>query len=124
MVIDSRDCVRCMHCLNVMPKALSPGKERGISLLMGGKNTLKVGVNMGSLIVPFMKMESDEDMDEFIELVEGIIDWWDDNGLDHERIGETIERVGLKLFLEGVGLEANINMVTRPRDNPYFKARY
>ena len=124
MVIDSRDCVRCMHCLNVMPKALSPGKERGISLLMGGKNTLKVGVNMGSLIVPFMKMESDEDMDEFIELVEGIIDWWDDNGLDHERIGETIERVGLKLFLEGVGLEANINMVTRPRDNPYFKAKY
>jgi sulfite reductase alpha subunit len=124
MVIDSRDCVRCMHCLNVMPKALSPGKERGISLLMGGKNTLKVGVNMGSLIVPFMKMDSDEEIEEFIELVEGIIDWWDDNGLDHERIGETIERVGLKLFLEGVGLEANINMVTRPRDNPYFKAKY
>jgi sulfite reductase alpha subunit len=124
MVIDSRDCVRCMHCLNVMPKALSPGKERGISLLMGGKNTLKVGVNMGSLIVPFMKMESDEEIEAFIELVEEIIDWWDDNGLDHERIGETIERVGLKLFLEGVGLEANINMVTRPRDNPYFKAKY
>ena len=124
MVIESRDCVRCMHCLNAMPKALSPGKMRGISLLMGGKNTLKVGVNMGSLIVPFMKMEDDKDIDAFIELVEEIIDWWDDNGLDHERIGETIERVGLKLFLEGIGHEADINMVTRPRDNPYFKAKY
>jgi len=91
---------------------------------MGGKNTLKVGVNMGSLIVPFMKMESDEDIGEFLELVEEIIDWWDDNGLDHERIGESIERVGLKQFLEGVGIEHDINQVTRPRDNPYFKAKY
>uniref|UniRef100_Q3AP71 Dissimilatory sulfite reductase alpha subunit n=1 Tax=Chlorobium chlorochromatii (strain CaD3) TaxID=340177 RepID=Q3AP71_CHLCH len=124
MAIESRDCVRCMHCLNAMPKALSPGKERGISLLMGGKNTLKVGVNMGSLIVPFMKFETDEDMDEFIELIEEIIDWWDDHGLDHERIGETIERVGLKQFIEGVGLDLDINMVSRPRDNPYFKAEY
>jgi sulfite reductase alpha subunit len=124
MVIDTRDCVRCMHCLNAMPKALSPGKERGISLLMGGKNTLKVGVNMGSLIVPFMKMEDDEDVEQFLELVEEIIDWWDDNGLDHERIGESIERVGLQQFLEGVGLEVDINQVSRPRDNPYFKAKY
>jgi dissimilatory sulfite reductase alpha subunit len=124
MHIDTRDCVRCMHCLNAMPKALSPGKERGISLLMGGKNTLKVGVNMGSLIVPFMKMETDEDIGTFIELIEEIIDWWDDNGLDHERIGETIERVSLKNFLEGIGQEIDINQVTRPRDNPYFKASY
>ena len=124
MVIETRDCVRCMHCLNAMPKALSPGKERGISLLMGGKNTLKVGVNMGSLIIPYMKMESDEDIEAFIEKIEEIIEWWDDSGLDHERIGETIERVGLKQFLEGIGLEADINMVSRPRDNPYFKDKY
>ena len=124
MVIETRDCVRCMHCLNAMPKALSPGKERGISLLMGGKNTLKVGVNMGSLIIPYMKMKSDEDIEAFIEKIEEIIEWWDDSGLDHERIGETIERVGLKQFLEGIGLEADINMVSRPRDNPYFKAKY
>jgi len=124
MKIDTRDCVRCMHCLNAMPKALSPGKERGISLLMGGKNTLKVGVNMGSLIIPFMKMETEEDREKFMELVEEIIDWWDDNGLDHERIGETIERVGLRQFLDGVGLDVDINQVSRPRDNPYFKAKY
>ncbi len=124
IAIDTGDCVRCMHCINAMSKALSPGKERGIALLMGGKNTLKVGVNMGSLIVPFMKMETDEDREAFLELIEEIIDWWDDAGLDHERIGETIERVGLKQFLDGVGIEYDINQISRPRDNPYFKAKY
>ena len=122
--IDNKNCVHCMHCLNVMPKALSPGKERGVALLMGGKSTLKVGFNAGSMIVPFMKMENEEDIEEFIDLADEIIDWWDDNGLDHERLGETIERVGMKQFLDGVGLEPSIDMVTKPRDNPYFKSKY
>ena len=29
LTIDNRECVRCMHCINVMPKALRPGKETG-----------------------------------------------------------------------------------------------
>jgi len=122
--IDNKNCVRCMHCINVIPKALSPGKERGASLLMGGKNTLKVGVNLGSMMIPFMKLDTDEEVEEFIELMDEIIDWWDETGLDHERVGETIERVGMKQFLEAVGIEANIDMIVRPRDNPYYKKHY
>jgi len=122
--IDNNDCVRCMHCINVIPKALSPGKERGASLLMGGKNTLKVGVNLGSMMIPFMKLDTDEEVEEFIELMDEVFDWWDENGLDHERVGETIERVGMKQFLEAVGIEANIDMIVRPRDNPYYKKHY
>jgi sulfite reductase alpha subunit len=122
MVIDNKNCVRCMHCLNVMPQALSPGKERGVTLLLGGKNTLKVGTLGGTMIVPFFKMETDEDVDKFIELSETIIEWWNDNGFEHERIGETIERVGLNQFLDGVGLEASIDMITKPRNNPYYKS--
>ena len=26
--VDNKSCVRCMHCLNVMTKALSPGDDR------------------------------------------------------------------------------------------------
>ena len=122
--IDNKNCVRCMHCINVIPKALSPGKERGASLLMGGKNTLKVGVNLGSMMIPFMKLDTDEEVEEFIELMDEVFDWWDENGLDHERVGETIERVGMKQFLEAVGIEANIDMIVRPRDNPYYKKQY
>jgi sulfite reductase alpha subunit len=28
--------VRCMHCLNVMPKALHPGDDKGVTILIGG----------------------------------------------------------------------------------------
>ena len=53
-----------------------------------------------------------------------MIDWWDEAGFDHERIGETVERVGMKQFCEAVGLEPNIDMIARPRDNPYYKEKY
>ena len=122
--IDDKNCVRCMHCLNVMPKALSPGKQRGVSVLLGGKNVLKVGAMGGTMIVPFLKMENDEDIDEFLELMDNILEWWDDNGFDHERLGETMERVGLKPFLDGIGIEPTADMVFHPRQNPYFKAKY
>ena len=29
LLVDNRNCVRCMHCLNVLPKALSPGRRQG-----------------------------------------------------------------------------------------------
>jgi sulfite reductase alpha subunit len=35
-----------------------------------------------------------------------------------------VERVGLKQFLDGTGLEASIDMVEKPRSNPYYKAEY
>jgi len=124
LVIDNSNCVHCMHCINVMTAALSPGRERGLTILLGGKNTLKVGAMGGTMIVPFFKLESDEDIAAFIRLSETIIEWWNDNGFDHERVGETIERVGLKQFLEGVGLQASIDMVSRPRSNPYYKCAY
>ena len=124
MVIDNSNCVRCMHCINVMPEALSPGKERGATLLVGGKGHLKVGNMLGSVMVPFMKLDTQEDIDTYIDLVDRMIEWWSENGLDHERIGECIERIGIQQFLEAVGLEANIDMVASPRDNPYFKASH
>ena len=93
--IDNKSCVRCMHCINVMPKALSPGKDRGVSILMGGKRSLKIGDTMGTVIVPFMKLESDEDFEKFNELAETVVDFFAENALEHERIGETIDRIGL-----------------------------
>ena len=46
-----------MHCINVMTKALSPGKDRGVTVLVGGKRTLKIGDLFGTVIIPFMKLE-------------------------------------------------------------------
>ena len=35
--IDNANCVKCMHCINVMPKALRPGDDRGATILLGSK---------------------------------------------------------------------------------------
>ncbi|MCP5279894.1 MAG: dissimilatory-type sulfite reductase subunit alpha [Thiobacillus sp.] len=119
--IDNHNCVRCMHCLNVMPGALLPGKDKGVTILVGGKSVLKIGATMGTVIIPFMKLESDEDFEKLNELSRNILDFFAENALEHERTGEMIERIGLVNFLEGLDLEVDPNMVIHPRTNPYVR---
>jgi sulfite reductase alpha subunit len=121
IAVDNRNCVRCMHCLNVMPKALHPGTDHGVTLLMGGKRTLKIGDLMGTVIIPFLKMETEEDYERIVEIAEETIDFWAENGLEHERCGEMIERIGLANFLEGIGIEVDPNMVNSPRQCSYVR---
>ena len=120
-VVDNRNCVRCMHCLNVMPKALSPGDDKGITLLIGGKRTLKIGDLMGTVIIPFMKLESDDDYERLVEIATETIDFFAENALEHERTGEMIERIGLVNFLEGIGIEVDPNMISNPREISYIR---
>ncbi|HQZ46564.1 MAG TPA: sulfite reductase, dissimilatory-type subunit alpha, partial [Usitatibacteraceae bacterium] len=122
IAIENRDCVRCMHCINVITGGLAPGKDKGATILVGGKRTLKIGDLMGTVVVPFMKLETDEDREKLVELGRTIVDFFAENALEHERIGETIERIGLVNFIEGVGLEFDANMVSTPRTNPYVRA--
>ncbi len=119
--VDNRNCVRCMHCLNVVPKALSPGDDKGVTVLMGGKRTLKIGDLMGTVVVPFMKLETEEDYEKLVEMAEETIDFWAENGLEHERCGEMIERIGLVNFLEGIGVDVNPHMVANPRECSYVR---
>ena len=119
--VDDRNCVRCMHCLNVMPKCLSPGDEKGVSVLIGGKRTLKIGDLFGTVVVPFMKLDSQEDYDRLVEIAEETIDFFAENALEHERVGEMIERIGLVNFLEGIGLEPDPNMIDHPRESSYVR---
>lgn len=119
--VDNRNCVRCMHCLNVMPKALSPGDDKGITLLIGGKRTLKIGDLFGTVVIPFMKLDTEEDYEGLVELAENMIDFFAENALEHERTGEMIERIGLVNFLEGVGIEVDPNMLDHPRTSSYVR---
>jgi len=121
LIVNNKDCVRCMHCLNVMPKALHPGDDKGVTILIGGKRTLKIGDLMGTVIIPFKKLETQEDWDSLVELAETIIDFWAENALEHERCGEMIERIGLVNFLEGIGVEPDPNMVNYPRQSSYVR---
>jgi sulfite reductase alpha subunit len=119
--VDNRNCVRCMHCLNVMNRALSPGDDKGVAILIGGKRSLKIGDLMGTVVVPFMKLETDEDYEKLVEFGGSIIDFFAENALEHERTGEMIERIGLANFLEGIGVDPDPNMVIAPRSNSYVR---
>jgi len=115
--IDNRSCRRCMHCINVMPKALRPGLDKGAAILMGAKAPIVEGALLSSVIIPFIKI--DESYDDLIELVDEIHDLWCEEGKARERIGEFVQRVGMGNFLEAIGLEPTPEMVAHPRENPY-----
>jgi len=121
MEIDNKSCVRCMHCINVMTKALSPGDDRGASIMIGGKRSLKVGDLMGTMIVPFMKLETEEDFEKLEDFAEETMEFFADNALEHERIGECIDRIGVPAFLEAMDIDADPNMVNHPTTSSYVR---
>jgi sulfite reductase alpha subunit len=119
--VDNKSCVRCMHCLNVMTKALAPGDDRGVSILIGGKRALKVGDMMGIMMVPFFKLDTDEDLEKLVGFARNVMDFFAENALEHERIGECIDRIGLPAFLEAMGIEPDPNMINHPRTSCYVR---
>ncbi len=119
LAIDNSNCRRCMHCINVMTKALRPGTDTGATVLIGSKAPIVEGALLSSVLIPFLKMDDPEEVDEFCDLMEEIIDVWCEEGKARERIGEFIQRVGMGNFLDAVGLEPTPEMVAFPRDNPY-----
>jgi sulfite reductase alpha subunit len=118
LTINNAECNRCMHCINIMPKALRVGKEKGATILVGGKAPIVHGAMLSWVIVPFMKMEPP--FTEFKELVEKIWEWWDENGKMRERLGELINRLGMRAFLKAMDLPPAPQMIRAPRANPYY----
>jgi sulfite reductase alpha subunit len=118
LTINNRECVRCMHCINVMPKALRPGKERGATILIGAKAPIVQGALLSSVLIPFVP---EEELEETVkELINRVWEFWDEHGMNRERIGELIQRVGMANFLDAIGLEPVPEMISAPRDNPYI----
>jgi len=95
--------------------------DKGVTILIGGKRTLKIGDLMGTVVVPFKKLETEEDYESLQEMAEDIIDFWAENGLEHERTGEMIERIGLINFLEGIDIDVDPNMISSPRQCSYVR---
>jgi len=116
------DCVRCMHCINMMPKAVRPGTDTGVTILVGAKAPVIHGARLSTVLIPFMKMEPP--YTEFKDFWEKMIDWWDENGRTRERLSELIDRVGMPEFLKAMDMKALPQMVTTPRDNPYIFWRH
>ena len=119
LAIDNSMCRKCMHCINLMPKALAPGKDRGATILLGSKAPIVEGAQLSSVLFPFVKMDDPEEVQKVHDVVERIWDVWCEEGKARERVGEFILRVGMGNFLEAIELEPDARMVAYPRDNPY-----
>ncbi|MHC4220747.1 MAG: dissimilatory-type sulfite reductase subunit alpha [Planctomycetota bacterium] len=117
LTIDDENCVKCMHCINAMPKALRPGTDRGATIMLGAKAPIVEGALLSSVLVPFMKLEPP--YQELKDLIEAIWDFWGEHGKNRERVGELMQRVGLGNFLEAIELEPVPEMIAHPRENPY-----
>jgi dissimilatory sulfite reductase alpha subunit len=118
LTIVNEDCVKCMHCINVMPKALRPGTDRGATLLLGAKAPIVEGALLASVLVPFIKLEPP--YTELKDLLERIWEVWGEHGKNRERVGEMIQRVGMGNFLEAIEVEPVPEMVAHPRENPFI----
>jgi sulfite reductase alpha subunit len=118
LTVDNDSCMRCMYCINKMPKALSPGDDRGATVLLGGRARGRYGAFLGWPLIPFLKVEPP--YTEVQDLIDTLTEWWDENGRTKERMGETIYRIGAGKMLVETGLKANPTMVRAPRNNPFW----
>ncbi|MBL7040320.1 MAG: dissimilatory-type sulfite reductase subunit alpha [Pirellulaceae bacterium] len=118
LTIDDSNCVKCMHCINAMPKALRPGTDCGATILLGAKAPIVEGALLASVLVPFIKLEPP--YDDLKDLLERIWEVWGEHGKNRERVGEFIQRVGLGNFLEEIEVDLVPEMIAHPRENPYI----
>jgi len=81
--INDAECVRCMHCINVMPRALRVGADQGLCLCFGAKAPILEGAQMSTLTIPFMYTE--KPYDNLKEIVDKVWDWWMEEGKNRER---------------------------------------
>ena len=116
--IDDANCVRCMHCIAKMTKALKTTGEKGATILIGSKAPFVIGATLSHVIVPFMKMEPP--YTELKDLIRKMWEWWDEHGKNRERIGELIIRRGMREFLEFIGVDPIPQMVKEPRRDPFY----
>jgi len=54
---------------------------KGVTILIGGKGVLKIGATMGTVVIPFMKLETDEDFEKLNELGRNVIHFFAENAL-------------------------------------------
>ncbi|MDY0389692.1 MAG: dissimilatory-type sulfite reductase subunit alpha [Desulfobulbus oligotrophicus] len=118
--INDAECTRCMHCINVMPRALRPGVQKGASILIGAKAPILDGAQFSTLIIPFVEVSAEDDFQSLVDVIEKVWDWWMEVGKNRERVGETMQRVGLPTFLRVMEIDPLPQHVREPRSNPYI----
>lgn len=108
------DCIQCMECIRRSDGAIVPGREKRYMIYVGGKLRGKKGPFLSKLLT-VVKTE-----DEAFNLLEKIMNVFADNAARKERIGDLIARIGMKAFLDLVGIEPTPMNIKVPRQDIFY----
>jgi sulfite reductase alpha subunit len=112
--IKGEDCIQCMGCLRKGEGAISPGKEKRFLIYVGGKLRGKKGPLTGKLLTRV------NTMDEAMNLIGKIVEVFSDHAARKERMGDLIFRIGMKGFLDLMGMKAGAMNVKDLRTNIFY----
>ncbi|MFQ5957279.1 MAG: 4Fe-4S binding protein, partial [Candidatus Brocadiales bacterium] len=93
-IFDPKKCIYCGDCIRACPTDSWKANRRGWIVRVGGKHG-----RHPMLAKEVFEFLPDEKVHHFIEKT---LEWYKRNGKRRERIGVTIERVGLKKFKKEV----------------------
>ncbi|MEM0098047.1 MAG: hypothetical protein QW745_01690 [Thermoplasmata archaeon] len=112
---DESLCIQCMKCVVNSKGAILPGDKRNILVYVGGKLRGKKGPFTAKLLGKFHSFE------EVFELIEKIVNVYVENAARKERLGDMIFRIGMKNFINAIGLKGESYNVKDLRNNIFYK---
>ncbi len=110
--INPERCIGCTSCSNLCPSAIHMGGQRGAAVVVGGvaSNTGR-GPRLARLLVPFIPLPSQLEVEPLLDVVERVLDAWVSGAERGERLGDYIDRVGWPVFLRKAGVPFDLSMV-------------
>lgn len=114
-VRDYDKCISCGDCVKVCPSSAMVGKRTGWLVRVGGKHGKHPyhGYEVANFV-------TDE---QVYSLVERTVDWYRKNGQGRERIGMTIERVGLNYYIDEVLVPLGLEVIRKPEERLKYYER-
>ena len=114
-VRDYSKCIACGDCVKICPADAMVDKRTGWLARVGGKHGKH----------PYFSYEvanflTDE---QVFVLIEKTVAWYQENGQGRERIGATIDRVGLDRYLDEVVSPLELEIIRDPKDRIKYYAR-
>ena len=112
--ISGEDCIQCMQCIKLSNGALAPGSKKIYQLYVGGKLRGKKGPFSAKLL------GTAETEEELFALMRKLVDVFVDQAARKERLGDLIMRIGMRHFLDLMGLPADSRQVKDLRTNIFY----
>lgn len=92
--LDMKKCVSCGSCVRACRKDAMQVKEQGYTIFVGGKVGKKP--RMGNILF------RTSDRNVIFDILEKTVNYYRENALEKERLGDVIDRVGLEQFRETI----------------------